>query len=51
LEKLADLTKIRRFSDQFGPGSYWSGLGPGQTLLLSRDISTQEIYSFDLQLP
>jgi eukaryotic-like serine/threonine-protein kinase len=51
LEKLADLNKIRRFADQFGGGSSWTGLDPGGTLLLPRDISTQEIYAFDLQLP
>jgi len=51
LEKVADLKNIRRFSDLFGTGSYWSGLGPGETPLLSRDISTQEIYAFDLQTP
>jgi len=51
LEKIADLNKIRRFTDQFGGTSSWTGLGPGETLLLPRDISTQEIYAFDLQLP
>jgi len=49
LEKLCDLNKVRRYPDAFG-GS-WTGLGPGDVLLLPRDISTQEIYSFDLQLP
>jgi eukaryotic-like serine/threonine-protein kinase len=51
LEKLADLNKVRRYSDQFGGGSSWTGLGPDEVLLLPRDISTQEIYAFDLQLP
>jgi len=51
LEKVADLKNIRRFSDLFSNGSYWSGLAPGDVPLLSRDISTQETYSFDLQLP
>ncbi len=51
LEKLADLNKVKRYSDQFGGNSSWTGLGPGETLLLPRDISTQEIYAFDLQLP
>ena len=51
LEKLVDLNKVRRFSDQFGGGSSWTALGPGDVLLLPRDISTQEIYAFDLQLP
>jgi Domain of Unknown Function (DUF1080) len=50
LERLVDLKKIRTFNDQFGPSS-WTGLGPSETLLLPRDISTQEIYAFDLQLP
>ena len=50
MEKLADLKKMRLFSGQFGPGS-WTGLGPGEVPLLPRDISTQEIYAFDLQLP
>jgi len=51
LEKVADLKNIRRFSDLFSTGSYWSGLGPDETPIFSRDISTQEIYAFDLQLP
>ena len=51
LEKMADLNKVRRFMDQFGGSSSWTGLGPGGTFLLPRDISTQEIYAFDLQLP
>jgi eukaryotic-like serine/threonine-protein kinase len=50
IEKLADLTKIRTYRDQFGPGS-WTGLAPGEIPILPRDISTQEIYSFDLQFP
>ena len=51
LEKLCDLNKVRRYTDFFGAASSWTGLGPGDVLLLPRDISTQEIYSFDLQLP
>jgi serine/threonine protein kinase/Tol biopolymer transport system component len=50
LEKLIDLKRIRLFTQQFGPGS-WTGIGPGDVPLLPRDISTEEIYSFDLQLP
>jgi hypothetical protein len=50
LERVFDLKKIRRFGGQFGPGS-WTGLGPGDVPLLPRDISTQEIYAFDLKLP
>ena len=50
LERLVDLKKIRLFSDQFGPGS-WTGLGPGEVPLFPRDVSVEEIYAFDLQLP
>jgi hypothetical protein len=42
LEKLADLSKIRGFPIQFGPGT-WTGLGPGDVPLLCRDISTQHL--------
>jgi len=50
LEKVVDFNKrIRRFRDQFG-GS-WSGLAPGDIPVFMRDISTQEIYALDLQLP
>jgi serine/threonine protein kinase/Tol biopolymer transport system component len=51
LEKLANLSKIKGFPIQFGANGTWTGLGPGDVPLLSRDISTQEIYAFDLQLP
>jgi eukaryotic-like serine/threonine-protein kinase len=51
LEKLADLSKIKGFPIQFGGNGTWTGLGPGDVPLLCRDISTQEIYAFDLQLP
>jgi eukaryotic-like serine/threonine-protein kinase len=50
VEKLADLKKIRQFTGQFGPGS-WTGLAPGEIPLLPRNISTEEIYAFDLELP
>jgi eukaryotic-like serine/threonine-protein kinase len=51
VEKLADLSKIKGFPIQFGGNGTWTGLGPGDAPLLSRDISTQEIYAFDLLLP
>ena len=50
LEKVADLKKLRQFGGQFG-GTSWTGLAPGEIPLFTRDISTQEIYAFDLQLP
>jgi serine/threonine protein kinase/Tol biopolymer transport system component len=50
LERLVDLKGIRTFTGQFGPGA-WSGLGPNQTPLFVRDLSTQEIYALDVELP
>ena len=50
LEQIADLNKIKRFPDPFSASS-WTGLGPGEVMVLPRDISTQEIHAFDLQLP
>jgi Tol biopolymer transport system component len=49
LDTVVDLRKMRPFPDGFS-GS-WAGLGPGDTPLFVRDISTQEIYALDLQLP
>jgi serine/threonine protein kinase/Tol biopolymer transport system component len=50
LEQLADLKKVRQFTDRFDTGS-WTGLSPDESLLLPRDISTQEIYALELQQP
>jgi len=49
LERLVDLNKIKQFPDLFSAN--WTGLGPGNTPLFARDISTQEIYALDMQLP
>ena len=39
---------MRRYWGPFGP---WTGLGPDDTPLLVRDISSQEIYALDWQAP
>ena len=49
LERIAGLKAIRRYISDFGVP--WSGLGPGERPLFARDISTQEIYELDWQLP
>jgi hypothetical protein len=49
LQRVVSLKGMRRFITDFGVP--YSGLGPGETPLFSRDISTQEIYALDLQLP
>ncbi len=52
VEKIADLSKIRKFPNQFGPGAgSWTGLAPGEIPLIPRDISTWEIYALDLEYP
>ena len=46
LERLASLKDIHRL---FGPNAEWSGLGPGDSLLITRNISSPEIYALDWQ--
>jgi len=48
LQRVASLKSIRRFWAVWGP---WSGLAPDGSPLVIRDISNQEIYALDLQLP
>jgi Tol biopolymer transport system component len=50
LDRIADLKEFRAFPAQWGVGS-WTGLAPGEIPLLVRDISTQEIYALDVELP
>ena len=42
-EFVADLKDLHR--------SWWSGLTPGNSPMFSRDISTDEVYALDLELP
>jgi len=46
--RVVSLKNIRRFFPQWGE---WSGMAPDGSPLVVRDISTQEIYSLDWQLP
>jgi len=46
LERLASLKDIHRL---WGPLGEWSGLGPGDSLLVTRNISSPEIYALDWQ--
>jgi serine/threonine protein kinase/Tol biopolymer transport system component len=50
LEQLVDMKNMRTFVNQFGPAS-WTGLAPGNQPLFVRDISSQEIYALDVDLP
>jgi Tol biopolymer transport system component len=47
-ELLIDLKDLPRFPGSVGP---WSGLAPDGSVLLVRNLSTDEIYSLDLDLP
>jgi Tol biopolymer transport system component len=51
LERVCDLKRIRLFANPFFGNAPWTGLGPSDTPIFPRDISTQEIYALDLQLP
>jgi hypothetical protein len=46
LERLASLKDIHRL---WGPKAEWSGLGPGDSLLVTRNISSPEICALDWQ--
>jgi len=48
VERVVSLKNIRRFFPQWGE---WSGMAPDGSPLVVRDISTQEIYALDWQLP
>jgi Tol biopolymer transport system component len=48
IEQLASLRTVRRYLGNWG---FWSGLTPGNALLLSRDASKSEVYKFDWRLP
>ncbi len=47
-ESVVSLKDLRRY---FGSVGLWSGLTPDGTPIFVRDISTQEIYALDVQLP
>jgi len=47
-EFLIDLKDMHRYG---GYGWAWSGLAPDDSALLVRDVSSDEIYSLDLELP
>jgi Tol biopolymer transport system component/DNA-binding winged helix-turn-helix (wHTH) protein len=46
LERLASLKEIHRY---WGPNAEWSGLGPDDSLLVTRNIGSHEIYALDWQ--
>ena len=48
IERVISLKNIRRFLTQWGE---WSGMAPDGSPLVVRDISTQEIYALEWQLP
>ena len=50
LTRVVDLKSLRTFPGQFGPGA-WTGLAENETPLFVRDISSQEIYALDWELP
>jgi hypothetical protein len=47
-EFLVDLKDLRQLQTEF---SEWSGISPDNTPLFVRDLSTDEIYALDVELP
>jgi hypothetical protein len=50
LERIMGLKPYRLFPGQFGSAP-WTGLAPGDAPLFVRDISSAEIYAFDVAFP
>ncbi len=48
-ELLLDLKDLRRYTYDIAGG--WSGLAPDGSALFVRDLSTQEVYALDIELP
>ena len=48
-ELLADLKGLLRYSSP--PAFQWSGIAPDGSALFARDLSTDEVYALDLELP
>jgi len=48
VDTVAKIADIHRYFGPFGP---WTGIAPDGSPLLVRDISNEEIYSLDLDLP
>jgi hypothetical protein len=51
LDRMVDLGQFRSFPSQFGGLGTWTGLAPGDIPLFVRDLSSQEIYALDVELP
>jgi len=49
IEPVADLSGVRRV-EKYGQGT-WLGIGPDGSVLITRDIGTQEIYALDVKWP
>jgi len=49
-EIITGLKNIRRLDDT-SAGGYWAGVAPDGSLLLARDIGTQEIYALNVKWP
>jgi serine/threonine protein kinase/Tol biopolymer transport system component len=50
VERVVDLKPYRLYPGPFG-GAAWTGLGTGDAPLFMRDISTSEIYAFEVDFP
>ena len=49
IEVATSLNGLRRVSDITLQGAYWMGVAPDDSLLLTRDMGTQEIYAPNLK--
>ncbi|HKU28475.1 MAG TPA: hypothetical protein VJQ54_23605, partial [Candidatus Sulfotelmatobacter sp.] len=50
-EPVASLQGLRRLSDPSSQGGSWLGVAPDGSILLTRDVGTQEVYALDVKWP
>jgi len=51
VEVVTSLRGVHRVSDSSIGGASWMGISPDDSLLLTRDIGTQEIYALNVKWP
>jgi hypothetical protein len=49
IERVADMAQAGQLA--WGNAGFWAGLAPDGSILALRDLSIEEIYSLDVQLP
>ena len=49
--RIEDLFSLKELRRSFGPFGFWGGRAPDESRIFMRDVSTQDIYALDVDLP